>query len=222
MFARAPAPSGDVRGVGIVSVELMRTVDVVEVVSLKKNLRFDTGAHAIVGRGRAVVVVEKVVSSVAHPWLALDDVVGPPVVVPGHVERNRGGKARRGRIRTADQVGEAMTCGARRVVPFIVGARCVRELRPRDRDEIGIVGDVEVAVGAVLDGAVVEPDVMSVAIDRDGVVAGRAACARVVVRVERAVAHAVARDLNVPEDRRPRCQTRCRYDLGGGRRSSSR
>ena len=85
-------------------------------------------------------------------------------------------------------------------LPRVVGARRVVELGPRHGHEVGAVGDVEVSVGAVGDVAVVEPEVVRGAVDRHGVVPRRAADRRVVVGIERAVADAVADDLDVADD----------------------
>ena len=128
---------------------------------------------------------------------ALVHVVGPPVVVPGDVQlADVGGHV----VARADQVREAVAAGAGRVAAADVGARRVVELGPRDGHEVRAAGGVEVAVGPVGDVAVVDPDVVRVVLDRHRVVARRAADGRVEARVERAVAHAVADDLEVADD----------------------
>ena len=85
---------------------------------------------------------------------SLVDVLGPPVVVEGdvevaHVAGDVVGGADQVRVPVAARAGERI--GARRRVV---------ELGPGDGDEIGPADDVEVAVGAVVDIVVIEPDVV--------------------------------------------------------------
>ena len=93
-----------------------------------------------------------------------------------------------------------MSGSPRGVAANVVGAWRIGELGPRNGDEVGVVGDVEVAVGAVFDGAVVDPDVMCVPIDADRVATRRAAFAGVEGRIFGAVPHAVPRDREVTHD----------------------
>ncbi len=128
---------------------------------------------------------------------SLRHVLGPPVVVPGDVQvTDVDGQA----VGRADQVREAVAFGAGRIVAAVVAARGVVELGPGHGDEVGAVGDVQVAVGAVGDVAVVEPDVVRRAVHRHRIVARRAPHRDVIVRVQRAISDAVADDLQVADD----------------------
>src|ERR1041384_3442058 len=77
------AAEADVRGrrvrvVLAVVVELVRARDAVEIVRLEQEAGLDAGAHARIGRGGAVVVVEQVVASVAEAGRPVPTAVPPP------------------------------------------------------------------------------------------------------------------------------------------------
>ena len=145
------------------------------------------------GREQVVPEVNLARSRARH---ALIHVVGPPVVMPADIQvSDVGGHA----VGAADEVGEAVSAGTRRVVPTRVRARAVVELGPRHRDEISTVRDVQVPVRTVRYIAVIEPDVMGV-LYAHGVIARGAAHRGVVLGIELAVPDPVAHELEVAHD----------------------
>ena len=135
----------------------------------------------------------------AHPRLTFHDEVRPPVVVPGdgEVPGILAGIA----VVVSDEIAVAMAVGSGRVGAAVVGASGrVVELGPRDCDEIVGMGDVEIAVGAIRDIVMIEPYVIGLALNRDGIIARGTARCRRVARVKRAVADRVADDLDVAKD----------------------
>src|SRR4029079_16907767 len=115
-------PAGDVGGPFVRAVvELVRVLHVAEDVVLEKDLGLLAGPDAVVRVRRRIQVGEDVVLAEPDARLALDHAVGPPVVVPGDVQRLRVVVAA-GAVGAADQVAVAMAAGAGRVVSLVVGA----------------------------------------------------------------------------------------------------
>ena len=75
-------------------------------------MRLNAGPHTIIVARGCIQVVEDVIFSEAHARLALHYPIRPPVVVPSDIESRRI-RVTAGTIRSADEIGVAMTRGAR-------------------------------------------------------------------------------------------------------------
>src|SRR6478609_4981092 len=142
-------------------------------------------------------VVEQVDLAGARARHALVHVVRPPIMMPSDVQfalvpRNVVGRA--------DQIRKAMPRVAGRIIAFGIFARGIVKLGPRHGNEVRTFGDVQIAVGAVGNVAMVEPKVVRAVVDGDRVVARRTAHGLVVVRIERTITDTVADDLDVAHD----------------------